>query len=179
MFSPSLKPSSGKECSSLQSAFLWPAHHLAYCSSWKSHISGSSHLAALTKLCLNKNSSDSAMQPQHSCFDTLYMVSLSGLFCWVNWGIEELDLGLIERVLTLLVKVTRIMSKKRTKWAFILALGLVCGTKFWAMYLNLYMWTWFKNMWLEFSYGVVGELGHLRFRSVRKNRQLISVCLIF
>ncbi|KAG4959068.1 hypothetical protein JHK87_035701 [Glycine soja] len=29
-------------------------------------------------------------------------------------------------------------------------------------------------MWLEFSYGVVGELGHLRFRSVRKNRQLIS-----
>ncbi|KAG4970082.1 hypothetical protein JHK82_035778 [Glycine max] len=30
-------------------------------------------------------------------------------------------------------------------------------------------------MWLEFSYGVVGELGHLRFRSVRKNRQLISI----
>jgi len=100
----------------------------------------------LSPSCAWTNSSDSAMQPQHSCFDTLYIVSLSGLFCWVNWGIEELDLELVERVLTLLVKLTRIRSKKRTKWTFILSVAQnfeLCAL--------FYIWVWLKNMWLEFS----------------------------
>ncbi|GMN52149.1 hypothetical protein TIFTF001_021303 [Ficus carica] len=80
MFSPSLKSFSGNECCSLQSNFLIPAHQLAYRASWKSHASGSSHLYARTMLCANRNWSDSPMQPQHSCLETLYTVSLSGGF---------------------------------------------------------------------------------------------------
>ena len=140
MFSPSLKSCSGKECLSLQSSILWLAHHTAYCSSWNFH------LVALTKLFLNKNSSDSVVQPYNSFFDTLYTVSLSGLFCWVNSGIEELDWGLVEKALIWLMKVTTRDNKRILNGhSFLHALG-------WCVAPNLdvctviYMWTWFKNM---------------------------------
>ena len=125
---------------------LWLPPHLRQQDPCRFPPSWNFHLVALTKLFLNKNSSDSVVQPYNSFFDTLYTVSLSGLFCWVNSGIEELDWGLVEKALIWLMKVTTRDNKRILNGhSFLHALG-------WCVAPNLdvctviYMWTWFKNM---------------------------------